>query len=132
MLRVAPRVADKAMERLAPAHGAAQKNEQDACPWPGEWLAVLQEARAAKKEDCKDLHEFMRIQDGQVSWYEKEPIENHVTGCLYCLERWTALREVVHGRKVAAALDATMVERLLRAVPGGISEKKSLLKRVFG
>ncbi len=50
MLRVAPRVAEKAMERLAPAHGAAQKLDQDGCAWPAEWLALLQHARAAKKK----------------------------------------------------------------------------------
>ena len=74
----------------------------------------------------------MRIQDGQVSWYEKEPIEKHVTSCLYCLERWTALREVVYGRRVATPLDVAVIERLALAVPTGDNPKKSLFKRVFG
>jgi hypothetical protein len=132
MLRVGPRVAEKAMERLAATHGAALKLEHDGCPWPADWLSVLQYARAAKKEDCKALHEFMRIQDGQVSWYEKEPIEKHVATCPYCLERWAALREVVYGRRVAQPLKAEEVERLLGAVPIAAPAKKSLLKRVFG
>ena|SRR5579862_3359195 len=132
MLRVAPHVAAKSMERLAPAHAAAQRLEQDRCPWPAEWLAVLHEARAAKQESCKELHEFMRIQDGQVSWYDKEPTEKHIAGCLYCLERWTGLREVTYWRRLAPALSTVEMERFLRALPVAAAPTKSLLKRVFG
>lgn len=133
MLRVTPRVAEKSFERLSPDYSAAAKIATDRCPWPAEWLVLLQQARAAKKENCADLHEILRIHDGQVSWYEKEPVEKHVSGCLYCLERWTALREIGHWRKAAPAVPAAQIDEGLSALgmrPPQI--KKSFLKRVFG
>lgn len=132
MLRFAPRVAERAFERLAADFAAAQNLEKDRCPWPAEWLGILREARGGKKENCPQLHQFLRVQDGQVSWYDKEPLEKHVAGCLYCLERWTALREVGHWRRVAPAISPAQVEEFLRAVPVAPEPKKSLLRRMFG
>jgi hypothetical protein len=131
MLRFAPRVAEKAFERLAADFPAAQNLEKDRCLWPTEWLGILREARGGKKENCPQLHQFLRVQDGQVSWYDKEPLEKHVSGCLYCLERWTALREVGHWRRVAPAVSSAQIEEFLLAVPVTPEPKKSLLRRMF-
>jgi len=133
MLRVATRVAEKSFERLSPDHAAAAKIEKDRCPWPTEWLGILQQARAAKKENCAELHQILRIHDGQVSWYDKEPVEKHASGCLYCLERWTALREVGYWRKAAPAVTAAQIEEGLRALGLGAPKgRKSFLQRMFG
>jgi hypothetical protein len=133
MLRVAPRVAEKAFERLSPDYSAALKIEKDRCPWPSEWLVILEHARRAKKENCTELHQILRVHDGQVSWYDKEPVEKHVSGCLYCLERWTALREVGYWRKIAPPVSAAQIDEGLGAL--GLrapAAKKSLLQRMFG
>ena len=133
MQRIAPRVAEKSIERMSPNYSAAVRIENDRCVWPVEWLRLLQQARAAKKEQCGQLQQFLRIHDGQVSWYDKEPVEKHVSGCLHCLERWAALREVGFWRKVAPPVPAAQIEEGLGSLGlGGRRVKKSLLQRVFG
>jgi hypothetical protein len=132
MMRIAPRVAEKAFERLPPACVEAQNRKEDRCPWPAEWLTLLREARATKKENCAEPYQLLRIQDGQVSWYDKEPVEKHVGGCLWCLENWTALREVAFWRRVAAPIPAGQIERFLQALPLAAPSKKPLLRRVLG
>lgn len=133
MLRVAPHVAEKSFERLSPDHSAAARIEKDRCAWPLEWVEILRQARAAKKENCADLHQILRIHDGQVSWYEKEPVEKHVSGCLHCLERWTALREIGHWRRAAPAIPAGQIDEGLAALGfRAPNVKKSFLQRVFG
>ena len=74
----------------------------------------------------------MRIHDGQVSWYDKEPVEKHVSGCLRCLEAWTGLREVGYWRHVAERLSGSEVEQLLQIIPveQPPAKKKSLFQRL--
>lgn len=133
MTRIAPSIAEKSFERLAADYPAALAVQQDRCPWPAEWLRVLREARAAKGEKCPPQHQFLRIHDGQVSWYDKEPVERHVAGCLHCLESWTALREVAYWRREAPAVPEAQIAGLFQALPdAGTEQKKSLLRRVFG
>jgi hypothetical protein len=132
MLRVAPRVAHDAFERLLPDYAAAQNLQTDRCPWPEDWLGMLQSARAAKTEKCPPLHQFVRIHDGQVSWYEKEPVEKHVVACLHCLEAWTALREVGYWRRVAPPVPPEQTHEFLRLIPAQAAAKKSILQRLFG
>ena len=117
VLRVAPRVAQASFERLPPDFAAARALSSDRCPWPAEWLATLHAARAAKTDKCPELHQFLRIQDGQVSWYDKEPVEKHVAHCLHCLEAWTALREVGYWRRHAPAVAPAHVEDFLQLLP---------------
>lgn len=131
VLRVAPRVAQGSFERLALDFKAAQTLARDRCPWPSEWLATLQAARAAKTEKCPELHQFLRIQDGQVSWYDKEPVEKHVASCLHCLEAWTGLREVGYWRRAAPAVAAAQIEEALRTLPLAAAGKPAFFKRVF-
>jgi hypothetical protein len=132
VMRVAPRVAQDSFARLAPDYAAAQKLDRDRCVWPADWLQMLSQARAAKTDKCPALHQFLRIQDGQVSWYDKEPVEAHVANCLHCLAAWTGLREVGYWRRHAPAVPLALVEGFLQALPMRGTPKKSLLERVFG
>jgi hypothetical protein len=131
VLRVAPRVAQASFERLSPDFPVARALTRDRCPWPSEWLATLHAARAAKTDKCPELHQFLRIQDGQVSWYDKEPVEKHVASCLHCLEAWTALREVGYWRRAAPGVAPAEIEGLLRGLPLAPTAKPAFLKRVF-
>jgi hypothetical protein len=132
ILRTTPRVAQGALVRLEPDFAAARELSSDGGLWPRQWLALLPEARAAKKDDCPALHQLLRIHDGQVSWYDKEPVEKRVACCLHCLERWTALHEVSYWRRVAPAIPPAQIDEWLRGLPVTVKEeKKSLLKRVF-
>jgi hypothetical protein len=132
LMRMAPRVAQEAFARLEPDYAAALKLQSDRCPWPREWLVVLREARTKKQEACPHPHQFLRIHDGQVSWYDKDPVEKHVAGCLRCLEAWTALREVGYGRHAAQGVPAVQITAFLKVLPLAAPAKKSLLRRVFG
>jgi len=132
MLRIATRVAEKAFERLKD-YEAVQRLKANRCPWPGAWLSILHKARASKTDKCPALHQIMRIHDGQVSWYDKEPVEKHVSGCIYCLERWTALHEVAYWRRHAPPLSTAQKNEFLLAIPivGPGAAKRSLLQRLF-
>ena len=131
MMRTAPRVAQAAFARLEPDYADALKIQSDRCLRPRQWLTLLQEARAQKQESCTPLHQFLRIHDGQISWYEKEPVEKHVSGCRHCLEAWTALREVTYWRKAAPAVPAEQIEGYLKVLPVTAAPKKSFLQRMF-
>jgi hypothetical protein len=127
VMRLSPRVAEKAFERLAGGYQAARLTERDVCPWPAAWLAFLKQARGLKTETCTPTHEMMRIHDGQVSWYEKEPVEKHVSGCLHCLEAWTGLREVGYWRRAADPISASQIDQLFEVIP----VEKTLTKKSF-
>ena len=132
VMRLSPRVAEKAFERLAGEYQAARLTERDQCPWPAAWLAFLKQARDLKTENCTPTHEMMRIHDGQVSWYEKEPVEKHVSGCLHCLEAWTGLREVGYWRRAADPISASKIDQLFEVIPleKTLTKKKSFLQRL--
>jgi hypothetical protein len=132
VMRLSPRVAEKAFERLAGEYQAARRTERDQCPWPAAWLAFLKQARGLKTENCTPTHEMMRIHDGQVSWYEKEPVEKHVSGCLHCLEAWTGLREVGYWRRAADPISASQIDQLFEVIPveKTLAKKKSFLQRL--
>jgi hypothetical protein len=131
MLRVTPAVAAKAFERLGDNYAPVQNLQRDRCPWPAAWQALLAEARNSRQENCPELHQFLRIHDGQVSWYDKEPVERHVSACLHCLDRWTALREVGHWRRVAPPVPAATIDELLAVLPLAPPPPPSLLRRLF-
>ncbi len=132
VMRLSPRVAEKAFERLAGEYQAARQAGRDQCPWPAAWLAFLKQARGLKTENCTPTHQMVRIHDGQVSWYEKEPVEKHVSGCLHCLEAWTGLREVGYWRRAADPISASQVDQLFEVIPveKTVTKKKSFLQRL--
>ena len=128
VLRIAPRVAEKAFERLTAEYEPARHAKGERCPWPADWLAFLKRARGLKAENCLSPHQFIRVHDGQVSWYDKEPVEKHVSACLHCLEAWTGLREVGYWRHAADPLSASEIKQLLEALP---VEKPPVKKSLF-
>jgi hypothetical protein len=125
-------VAAKAFERLAGEFQPALRLQRDACTWPAEWLRFLNQARAAKTDTCIPAHQCLRIHDGQVSWYDKEPVEMHVSACLHCLEMWTALRELAYWRRAASELSSSEVEHFLEVIPveQPAAKKKSFFQRL--
>ena len=134
MLRITPAIAQRGLERLQADYSAVLKKDRDACLWPAAWTELLAHARSARSADCPPLRQFVRILDGQTSWYEKEPLEKHVGLCLHCLERWTALRELIYWRHGAKPLPAAEVNALVSrlSLPAGPKKEKSFLKRVLG
>ena len=131
LMRMSPRMAEKAFDRLSGEYAAARQSEHDRSPWPAAWLALLKQARGSKTEKCTPPHDIVRIHDGQVSWYDKEPVEKHVSGCLHCLDAWTAIREVGYWRYAVEPLSASQIGELLEAIPvEKPPAKKSLFQRL--
>jgi hypothetical protein len=133
MLRITPTIARQGLERLQADYAVVLKQEQDVCQWPAAWLALLAHARAAQTPDCSPLRQFVRIQDGQTSWYDKDPLEKHMAGCLCCLDRWTTLRELVYWRHEVKPSPGAEIDVLLAALPLTVqAKKKSVFKRMLG
>jgi hypothetical protein len=103
---------------LTPAAGA-EPGQSGASPARPEtaWLEFLREVHAARTPDCPPRRIFVRILDGQISWYDKTPAENHMTRCLHCLEVWASLREADALRRETAPLPDGEVLAYLAALP---------------
>lgn len=134
MMRLTPSVAAQGMERLQGDYAILLRHARDACLWPAAWVAFLQEVKSQRTEDCPHPRVFVRIHDGQTTWYEKDPAEQHVAGCLHCLERWAALREAGHWRREVPRLASGEIEHFFRALPIAppAPPKRSLLQKLFG
>jgi hypothetical protein len=133
MFRVAPAVGEKALDRLNGKYGPLLGREEDLCLWPEVWLKLVTGLRAEKTDSCPGERLFIRIQDGQVGWYDKEPAEGHVAQCLHCLEAWTGLREVSYWRVAAPPISSQDLEGLLSVLPArqGVRRPVPLFKRIF-
>jgi hypothetical protein len=134
MMRATPTVAAAGLERLQADYGVLLRHERDACLWPSAWAEFLRETRSQRIEDCPQPRVFVRVHDGQTTWYEKDPAEQHVAGCLHCLERWAALREAGYWRRVIPPANAGEVAEFLSALPiqAAPPARKSLLQKLFG
>jgi hypothetical protein len=133
ILRITPAVAEEALERLRASYPAVLERTDDRCLWPSAWMGICKALSADEQKDCTSLRQFIRILDGQASWYEKSPAETHRAKCLHCLELWTALREVVAWDRMRLPLPAEKIESLLAAVPLQPEKRKlSLFARMLG
>jgi hypothetical protein len=132
MLRITPSVAQKGLERLREDYAAILGREDDTCLASQAWLVLVREAHAARGQDCPSLRQFLRIQDGQSGWYDKEPTETHLMTCLPCLEAWTALREIAYWRNAAPPASREVLEALSQLIPVRIPAAKPLFKRILG
>lgn len=134
IFRITPAVAQQSLERLRGDYGAWLGREQDICPWPREWLNLLQDVGAAKTEGCPPARMFLRIQDGQAGWQEKEPAEQHVAQCLHCLEAWTALKEISYWRAASPPVLPQDIQSLLPImhVRKAAAKPRGLFRRILG
>ncbi len=133
MLKLPAAAAERAVETLPKEYHVFLKHPEDRCLWPAAWLAFQRSIHSAPSEECPPLRQFVRIFDGQASWYDKGPAETHVTQCLHCLDRWCALREGAFWRDKAEPLAPAEAEELLSLLPieRGPEGRKSLLARLF-
>lgn len=133
ILRITPSVAVKSLDRLQEGLRVLLAKDSDRCLCPAAWLKLQRDLQAAKTEACPGLRRFIRIQDGQVGWAEKEPPERHLASCLHCLGAWTSLREIKYWRSAAPPLPPAEVDQLLSALPIRQESKKakSFFKGMF-
>ncbi len=138
IFRITPAVAARSLERLKEDYAAVLGKTDDKGLGPAGWLRLHNELRAARKEEsCTPVRQLVRIQDGQLGWYDKDPVEKHLAECLSCLECWTALREISYWRRAAPPVQAAAIDELLPALPiAGRAAKpnkpKSFIQRLRG
>jgi hypothetical protein len=104
--------------RVAPTMiGRACESQPDLRP-PGAdaWFRFLAYSWRNATEDCTTARKLVRMQEGQASWYDREPVERHMTACLHCLELWTSLAEVRYWRREARPLPEAEGRSLLESI----------------
>ncbi len=133
ILRTTPTVAGEGLGRLRASYAAMLERTDDRCLWPGAWMGICAAARTGAGKDCTPLRQFIRMLDGQASWYDKSPAEEHRAKCLHCLELWTSLLEVVAWDRTRQPWPDERIEPLLALVPVRKEKpKSSLLARMLG
>ncbi len=133
ILPATPALAGEGLERLRAGYAAALERTEDRCLWPSAWMGICAAARADSGKDCTPLRQLIRMLDGQASWYEKSPAEEHRTQCLHCLELWTSLMEVVAWERRREPWPGEKIEPLLAAVTVRKEKPKpSLFARMLG
>jgi hypothetical protein len=123
LLHITPAVAQQGLERL----------RDIARTEPAEWFRVLEHAWSVGTDNCPAPRRLIRIQEGQISWYDRDPVEQHLAACLHCLELWTALGEVRYWRRESRPLAPARIDELLALLPieAAPATRRPLLARVL-
>jgi hypothetical protein len=134
MQKISPAIVEKGLERLKADYGLILGKSEDGCLWPAGWNGMMQAVRASKKEGCQPVRQLIRIYDGQTTWYDKDPVEQHRASCLPCMELWISLLEVMAWKREAKPWPREKSEMFLSGLPVQAERKprKPLLARVFG
>ncbi len=133
ILRLTPAVAGDGLTRLRASYARVLDRSEDRCLWPSAWISLCAAVRADEQKDCTPLRQLIRILDGQASWYDKTPAEEHRAKCLHCLELWTSLVEVVAWDRARQPWPADKVELLIMDIPAlPATAGKSWSDRLFG
>ena len=78
--------------------------------------ALMEQAEKAKSEQCLPIKTFNNLVNGQITWREREIAEEHIKGCFYCLDRFTAFQEMGVLRRNVQPLDEKHVQGVLAAL----------------
>jgi hypothetical protein len=92
--------------------------------------ALMELAGKSQTPACLPLKTFNNLINGQISWQERDRAEQHLGECLYCLDRFTSLQEIIWYARHAPRLAAPEIEQVLAAL-GFASRRKGLVARLF-
>ncbi len=95
---------------------------------------VLQQIETQRGPNCTGIKIISDVVDGRIAWRDKTNIENHLSQCLYCLNRETALKEAIFYLRELSPLPAEVHQSLLKNIKLGNQKepiKSSLLARVM-
>lgn len=132
MMRMDP----KTVEKIRQKAGELVRGKVDA--WSGTLLAdngaVLGRAAAATPTgpDCPQPRAFLDMIDGRTTWQGREQIERHVGRCLFCLDHFCRLLEVVDIMRTSKPLPEEEAEPLRRLLGVEPVKKAAAWKRLFG
>jgi hypothetical protein len=93
-------------------------------------LVAIEAAQSRRGSDCLPWKTFNNLINGQISWDEREAAERHLTGCVHCLNAFTAFQEMIWLQKHAVPLGEKEAEALAAAL-GMHRASKGLLGRFF-
>jgi len=94
---------------------------------------LRQQVEGQKGVNCPAIKVFSDLMDGRIVWREKQQVENHVSECLYCLDRETSVKETLFHLRFLEPLPAESVQSVLRQlkIQPGVPARSSLLAKVF-
>jgi hypothetical protein len=129
MMQIDPATVEKIRERAAELlRGKLDSWRRSLLADNGPLLRRL--ASSARTEHCQPAATFLDWLDGRITWYRREEVERHVTGCWFCIDLFCRLREsrlLLLANKPLAAGEA---KPLLMSIGIGVQET-SFWKRVF-
>jgi hypothetical protein len=90
---------------------------------------VLQEIESQRGSNCPTIKTFADVLDGRIVWRDKQHVENHVSECLYCLDRETSLKEMLFYLRTLVPLSPELARGVLAnlKIPLKPSRSKSAL-----
>lgn len=104
--------------------------------WNDQMLAqnrhrLAEAARALPAADCLPQKNFLRLIDGQITWRDRQGMEQHLAACWRCLDTLCRLREVIHLAQGLQPLSAAAAEPYCRTLGIAVSQP-SRWKRLMG
>ena len=132
LLRINPAVASGGMEKLARRIPGVLAPEGDQMSRPAAWNQLWVEIQGMRRENCLPVRTFARCFDGQISWSDKESMERHLAECLYCFERYLAMKEIMYYLRELPPAPQEEVRRFMDGLPfQAPPRKQSLWSRVL-
>jgi hypothetical protein len=92
---------------------------------------LLEQAEKSHTEQCLPVKTFNNLVNGQITWRERELAEEHIKGCFYCVDRFTAFQEMGMLRKSVPPLDDHQVESVLAGLNLPPERNKGLFSRLL-
>lgn len=129
LLRMEPRTVEKIRDRAADLlRSTLDTWRRTLLADNGRHLGRL--AAAARTTECPPAKNFLDVLDGRSTWQRREELERHVTGCLYCIDHFCRMAEVIELVRGIEPLAQHEAEKF-RSVLGIQPPKKTLWRRWF-
>jgi hypothetical protein len=130
MLRMAPATVAKIRDRAAELlRGSSDSWRRSILAENGP--ALGRGAAVAGGEECLSAKTFLDILDGRANWRGREEMEQHVSGCLHCIDHFCRMAEVIEvlrGTRPLSEQEATPFLTLVGVEP----EKRNRWRRLIG
>jgi len=117
------RVAGERLRLLFPGVAPEQRS--------GFAAALLEMAEGLNTESCVSLKSFNNLVNGQITWREREAAEQHMSNCLYCIDRFTSFQEMVRLRKDTPPLAPPQVQAILAQLQLAPAKSRGVLSRLL-
>jgi hypothetical protein len=92
---------------------------------------LMELAEQSRTDQCLALKTFNNLVNGQITWRERERAEEHMSNCVYCIDRFTTFQEMIRLRKDVTALAVPEVEAILHELPFATAKPGGGLSRLF-